>query len=117
MERMPFEEISHRDRLRPELAFVAIVDTGHDEPAIDGDWHSEALCREMDGDIFFPERGRSARDARIVCARCDVKDQCLEERLAIPAHDDDGGIWAGTTARERRKLRKDRKPDSSASDL
>lgn len=115
MERMPFEEISRRDRLRPELAFVAIVDTDTSRRVEDEDWHGEALCREMDGDIFFPERGGSARDARKVCARCNVQEQCLEEQLAIPTHDDDGGIWAGTTARERRKLRKEHKEASQDS--
>jgi hypothetical protein len=39
--------------LRPELAFVAIIDTGTSQRVDDGDWHNEALCREMDGDIFF----------------------------------------------------------------
>lgn len=116
MEKMPYEKISRRDRLRPELAFVAIVDTGseHNESQ---DWHSRALCRGMDGDIFFPKRGGSANEARKICAQCDVSAECLEEQLALSNNDDKGGVWAGTTERERRNLRKERRQDSSISHL
>ena len=112
MEKMPFEKVSRRDRLRPELAFVAIVDTGHDKPEPDEDWHSKALCLEMDGDIFFPERGGSAEAARKICAKCDVKEPCLESQLALSSSEDGGGIWAGTTVKERQKMRKKRKEAS-----
>jgi|GEM_PF-5105624 len=112
MERMPFEEVSRRDRLRPELAYVAIVDTGHDKPVADEDWRSSGPCLGVDPEIFFPGKGGSARAARKICAECNVQEQCLEAQLALSNYDDGGGIWAGTTEQERRKMRRERKNTS-----
>jgi WhiB family redox-sensing transcriptional regulator len=69
------------------------------------EWHADALCREHPEISWFPEHGESTTPARAVCARCLVREECLEYAL-----DDPGalrwGVWGGTTERERRALRR-----------
>ncbi len=69
------------------------------------DWQAKARCAEVDPDIFFPERGGSSKRAREVCARCEVRLQCLEYALN---NKEQFGIWGGTSERERRRLRRER---------
>ena len=66
-------------------------------------WQSDALCAQTDPEAFFPEKGGSTRDAKKICASCEVKSQCLEYALE---NDERFGIWGGLSERERRKLRK-----------
>jgi WhiB family redox-sensing transcriptional regulator len=66
-------------------------------------WQADSLCAQTDPEAFFPEKGGSTRDAKKICASCDVRAQCLEYAL----HNDERfGIWGGLSERERRKLRK-----------
>jgi len=66
-------------------------------------WQAEAVCAETDPELFFPEKGGSTREAKRICAGCDVKTQCLEYALA---NDERFGIWGGLSERERRKLKR-----------
>lgn len=66
-------------------------------------WQSDALCAQTDPEAFFPEKGGSTRDAKKICASCEVRAQCLEYALL---NDERFGIWGGLSERERRKLRK-----------
>ncbi|MEY4310311.1 MAG: hypothetical protein RLZ71_237 [Actinomycetota bacterium] len=66
-------------------------------------WQADAVCAQTDPEAFFPEKGGSTRDAKKICAGCDVKAQCLEYALA---NDERFGIWGGLSERERRKLKK-----------
>lgn len=66
-------------------------------------WQSDALCAQTDPEAFFPEKGGSTRDAKKICASCEVRAQCLEYALK---NDERFGIWGGLSERERRKLRK-----------
>jgi WhiB family redox-sensing transcriptional regulator len=70
-------------------------------------WRERAACARpgIDPEWFFPEQGKSARRAKRICARCPVQAPCLADALAVPPHLDDG-IRAGTTARERERLRR-----------
>ena len=43
-------------------------------------WQAEALCAQTDPEAFFPEKGGSTREAKSVCQKCNVKEQCLSER-------------------------------------
>lgn len=66
-------------------------------------WHEESRCAGMDTNLFFPERGRSARHAKAVCRECPVRQECLDWA------NDTGqrfGIWGGLTDRERVEYRK-----------
>jgi WhiB family redox-sensing transcriptional regulator len=72
-------------------------------------WRDRAACAApgINPEVFFPEPGRrnGAAEAKRICARCPVKAPCLDEALATPPLLDDG-IRAGTTALERRRLRR-----------
>jgi WhiB family redox-sensing transcriptional regulator len=66
-----------------------------------GSWVELALCPQVDGDLFFPEKGGSVREAQKVCADCPVRAECLQYAL------DNGerfGVWGGMSDRERRAL-------------
>ena len=68
------------------------------------DWQERALCAQTDPEAFFPEKGGSTREAKRICAGCDVRAECLEYALA---HDERFGIWGGLSERERRRLRRE----------
>jgi WhiB family redox-sensing transcriptional regulator len=63
----------------------------------------DALCAQTNPEVFFPEWGGSTRDAKKLCAACEVRAQCLEYALT---HDERGGIWGGLSDRERARLRR-----------
>ena len=64
-------------------------------------WREQAACRGTDLNWFYPERGHSAGPARQVCARCPVRQPCLDYALSNRITH---GIWGGLTERERRGL-------------
>lgn len=68
-------------------------------------WQEDANCLAVDPDLFFPERGESAREAKAVCRSCEVRVDCLEYALA---NGEKFGIWGGLTERERRRVRRQR---------
>ena len=70
------------------------------------DWRHRAACRDEDPELFFPisETGPAARqatEAKAVCARCPVREQCLRYALDNGL---DHGVFGGTTERERRAV-------------
>jgi len=67
------------------------------------EWQERALCAQTDPEAFFPEKGGSTREAKRICAGCEVRSECLEYALE---HDERFGIWGGLSERERRKLKK-----------
>lgn len=71
------------------------------DPDEQEDWTAQALCNQIDPDLWFPEKGGSVREAKEVCMRCPVRDECLEYALA---NDERFGIWGGYSERERRKM-------------
>jgi hypothetical protein len=75
------------------------------------DWKDWAECAGTAPRLFFPERGDSDRDAKRVCARCPVQQQCLQYAL------DNGiryGVWGGKSERQRRALRRQAREDGAA---
>jgi WhiB family redox-sensing transcriptional regulator len=82
-----------------------------DGPGWDEDgWRAQAACRGEDPELFFPIGSTGPVLAQItqakqVCARCPVREACLDFAL------DTGqayGIWGGLTEDERRSLRRRR---------
>jgi WhiB family redox-sensing transcriptional regulator len=67
------------------------------------EWQERALCSQTDPEAFFPEKGGSTQDAKRICARCEVRSDCLEYALV---HHETFGIWGGLSERERRKLKR-----------
>lgn len=68
------------------------------------DWRDAAACRGTDPELFYPasEMGpgrRQVEQAKQVCGRCLVREQCLEYALN---RGEPYGVWGGTTAGERR---------------
>ncbi|MGH3768060.1 MAG: WhiB family transcriptional regulator [Pseudonocardiaceae bacterium] len=72
---------------------------GLDQP----EWQERALCAQTDPEAFFPEKGGSTREAKRICAGCEVRAECLEYALAF---DERFGIWGGLSERERRRLKR-----------
>ncbi|MDY5139459.1 WhiB family transcriptional regulator, partial [Actinotignum timonense] len=72
------------------------------------DWRSRAACLTEDPELFFPI-GSSASAltqtdrAKRVCQECTVRDDCLNYALE---HNQDSGVWGGTSEDERRRLRR-----------
>ena len=66
-------------------------------------WQDRALCAQTDPEAFFPEKGGSTREAKLICAGCEVRAECLEYALAF---DERFGIWGGLSERERRRLKR-----------
>ncbi|GGQ34240.1 WhiB family transcriptional regulator [Streptomyces mutabilis] len=72
------------------------------------DWREHAECRTEDPDLFFPigttgPAALQAEQAKAVCRRCPVREQCLRWAL------DTGqsiGVWGGTSEMERRALKR-----------
>ena len=66
------------------------------------EWHRDALCKDYKHVNFFPTRGESGAEAKAICGRCMVRAECAaaaDERIEF-------GIWAGTSERERKRLRR-----------
>lgn len=88
-----------------EIDDAALVVLFGGDQADDGPlaWQERALCAQTDPEAFFPEKGGSTREAKRVCATCEVRQECLEYALE---HDERFGIWGGLSERERRKLKR-----------
>jgi WhiB family redox-sensing transcriptional regulator len=74
-------------------------------------WRQDALCAETDPEAFFPDKGGSTREAKLVCRGCPVRGECLEYALA---NEERFGIWGGLSERERRRVRQQRRMPLSA---
>ncbi len=62
----------------------------------------QALCREVDPELWQPEPGSSSEAAKRICARCPEIEACLAFALDHPQV----GLWGGTTAHERGQIRR-----------
>ena len=68
----------------------------------DAHWAGRAACGfgKLSPDALFVE-GAAQREARVVCAECPVRLDCLADALDNRM---DFGVWGGMTERERRAL-------------
>ena len=74
------------------------------------DWRSLGACRQEDPELFFPvaQAGPGLvqlNKARAICARCEVRAECLSFALETGQ---DHGVWGGKSEDERRALRRAR---------
>ena len=65
-------------------------------------WMADGLCRQHPEVTWFPAKGQSLAPARELCATCPSRAPCLAYALADESL---AGVWAGSSARERRALR------------
>ncbi|WP_435613572.1 WhiB family transcriptional regulator [Streptomyces sp. bgisy159] len=72
------------------------------------DWRHNAACREEDPELFFPigDTGPALlqiEEAKAVCRRCPVIEQCLQWALESgQAH----GVWGGLSEAEWRSMKR-----------
>ena len=63
-------------------------------------WQDRSNCKDVGIDIFFHERYQHAiREAKKLCAECEVSEECL----SFAIENDCVGIWGGLTTVERRR--------------
>jgi WhiB family redox-sensing transcriptional regulator len=79
------------------------------------DWRALGACRDEDPELFFPvaQAGPGLvqlNKARAICARCEVRSECLSFALETVQ---DHGVWGGKSEDERRALRRARLRRSS----
>ncbi|MGW3148857.1 WhiB family transcriptional regulator [Streptomyces sp. NPDC001177] len=72
------------------------------------DWRHSAVCREEDPELFFPigDAGPAflqIEDAKAVCRRCPVIEQCLQWALESRQ---EFVVWGGPRGLERRSMRR-----------
>lgn len=66
------------------------------------DWVADALCAQVDTNLFFPETpGSSSLAAKRICAECPVKLPCREWAI----ENNEWGIWGGLSWNQRRQQR------------
>ena len=75
-------------------------------------WHADALCREHPEVSWFSERGEPMGPAKDVCSRCLVLAECTA--WALDQDQSLAGIWGGTTAPQRKRMREARAPSTAA---
>ena len=64
------------------------------------DWATLAQCQQTRADDLFV-RGAAQNRAKMMCAGCPVKTECLAEALDNRI---EWGVWGGMTERERRAV-------------
>lgn len=69
------------------------------------EWQQRANCQDTDPEIFWVEKGGTAKPAKRVCARCEVQPACLQYALDRKER---YGVWGGKTERERRRILRQR---------
>ena len=72
------------------------------------DWRHRAECLDEDPELFFPIGNTGPalmqiEEAKQVCRRCDVREQCLAWALEAGQ---DHGVWGGLSEDERRALKR-----------
>ncbi|MFJ9777114.1 WhiB family transcriptional regulator [Kitasatospora sp. NPDC101157] len=76
--------------------------------AAETDWRMRAVCAEEDPELFFPIGNTGPallqiEEARSVCRRCPVLEDCLTWALTTG---EDAGVWGGMSEDERRALKR-----------
>jgi WhiB family redox-sensing transcriptional regulator len=72
------------------------------------DWRKRAACKDEDPELFFPigDVGPAVTqidEAKAICRRCPVVDECLNWALTMG---EDDGVWGGMSEDERRAIRR-----------
>lgn len=69
-------------------------------------WMDSAVCAQTDPEVFFPEQGGTAAAARRICSACPVVEDCLQYAV----EHNEQGIWGGTSAKTRQRMRGTEQP-------
>jgi WhiB family redox-sensing transcriptional regulator len=69
-------------------------------------WRADAACHGYNVNLWFPERGKNAARAKVICAGCPSKEPCLNYALDnYITH----GIFGGLDERGRRSVKRIRR--------
>lgn len=68
------------------------------------DWIDDAACRNSDNPTLFFDH-HTADQAKAICRRCPVREDCFEEAMSMDPWVDNG-VRGGLTLDERRNLRR-----------
>lgn len=90
---------------------ASIVRTGYAPSAdlpVNTNWRAAGECRKEDPELFFPigTTGPALlqiEEAKSVCRRCPVIEQCLQWALEMG---EDAGVWGGLSEDERRSMKR-----------
>jgi WhiB family redox-sensing transcriptional regulator len=87
-------------------------------------WMKDALCTEVDTDLFFPDKGVGTKPAISICRRCTVAAECLDYALKFESGEagvalgyGPVGIYGGIPPNDRRKLLRLSRPERGDDDL
>ena len=76
--------------------------SGQGSVAVAGnEWWKSAVCAGVDPDVWFPERGEAGTDAKMICAICPVRRDCLNDAIQNGMTE---GIWGGMNPTERHEV-------------
>lgn len=78
---------------------------------VDDGWVGYAACVDVPTHLFYPDKHHKAEAAKAVCARCPVREQCLNEAMS---RRDPHGVWGGLSPEERKSLRRERNRGAAA---
>ena len=70
-------------------------------PDVAYSWQTEASCRGVDAELFFPATEDDAMPAKAICDSCPVRLECLAFALE---RNEKFGVWGGLTEKERARL-------------
>ena len=67
---------------------------------------TDPLCSQVDTELFFPKKGDyyTAQVAKKICRQCPHLQECLEWALVNERF----GVWGGTNAKDRQRIRSQR---------
>lgn len=69
-------------------------------------WKREGSCLGLGSKankIFFPEKGASAREAKVICSTCPVLEQCRDYALNGR---EKFGVWGGMNEKDRKNYKR-----------
>ena len=62
------------------------------------------LCAQVDGELWFPDKGGDSTFAKTICSQCSHVAECAEWGIKHEAF----GIWGGLSNNQRREIRRRR---------
>jgi WhiB family transcriptional regulator, redox-sensing transcriptional regulator len=65
-------------------------------------WRDEAACKGKPTEWWYPTPSQTALHARLICAACPVRVECLDWALDTP---EIHGVWGGLSQRQRGRIR------------
>lgn len=83
-------------------------------PYMNLSWRQRGACRGLDPNTFYPDEEdevEASAAAKVICGVCPVQESCLEFALSSR---ESQGIWGGATARERRRIIRQRRKTAAA---